>query len=57
MTSKYAIALYEMICLRAKLDRAVETIEIGKFRELLGVPPDAYDRTNNFLRYVIRRPS
>ena len=53
MTTKYAIALYEMICLRANLDRCIETIEIGKFRELLGVPPGAYDRPDNFMRNVI----
>jgi len=53
MTSKYAIALYEMICLRANLDRTVETIEMVKFRELLGVPPGAYDRIDNFMRFVI----
>jgi hypothetical protein len=54
MGSKYAIALYEMICLRANLDRSVETIEMEKFRELLGVPPGAYDRTDNFMRFVIK---
>lgn len=54
MTSKYAIALYEMICLRANLDRSIETIEMAKFRELLGVPPGAYDRTDNFMRFVIK---
>lgn len=53
MTSKYAIALYEMICLRSNLDRSIETIDIAKFRELLGVPPGAYDRTDNFMRFVI----
>lgn len=53
MTSKYAIALYEMVCLRANLDRCVETIDMGKFRELLGVPPGAYDRADNFMRNVI----
>ena len=53
MTSKYAIALYEMICLRAYLERCMETIEMGKFRELLGVPPGAYDRADNFMRNVI----
>jgi hypothetical protein len=53
MTSKYAIALYEMVCLRANLERCVETIDIGKFRELLGVPPGAYDRADNFMRNVI----
>jgi hypothetical protein len=54
MTSKYAIALYEMICLRANLDNCVETIDMKKFRELVGVPPGAYDRTDNFMRFVIK---
>ena len=53
MTSKYAIALYEMVCLRANLERCVETIEISRFRDLLGVPPDAYERADNFMRNVI----
>jgi Initiator Replication protein len=53
MTSKYAIALYEMVCLRANLDRCVENIEMGRFRELLGVPPGAYDRADNFMRNVV----
>lgn len=54
MASKYAVALYEMICLRAKLDRCVETIPIKRFRDLLGVPPDAYERGDNFMRFVLR---
>jgi hypothetical protein len=54
MTSKYAIALYEMVCLRANLENCVETIEMARFRELLGVPPGAYDRTDNFMRFVIQ---
>lgn len=54
MSSKYAIALYEMICLRANLDRCVETIDIHKFRKLVGVPPDAYERGDNLMRFVIR---
>jgi hypothetical protein len=54
MSSKYAIALYEMICLRANLDRCVETIDLQKFWKLVGVPPDAYDRGDNLLRFVIR---
>ena len=53
MTSKYAIALYEMVCLRANLERCVETIEMERFRELLGVPPGAYDRADNFMRNVV----
>jgi hypothetical protein len=53
MTSKYAIALYEMVSLRANLERCTEVIEIGRFRELLGVPPGSYDRADNFMRNVI----
>ncbi|WP_396274164.1 hypothetical protein [Granulicella aggregans] len=54
MSSKYAIALYEMICLRTNLDRCVEIIPIKRFRELVGVPPDAYERGDNFMRFVIK---
>jgi Initiator Replication protein len=52
MTSKYAIALYELVQLRAGLDRCVETFPIGRFRELLGVPPGAYERGANFTTKV-----
>ena len=54
LSSKYAIALYEMICLRANLDRYVETIDLQKFRKLVGVPPEAYDRVDNLMWFVIR---
>lgn len=53
MTSKYAIALYELIQLRAEMDRAVEVFPIDRFRELLGVPPGTYERGNDFKRSVI----
>ena len=53
MTSKYAIALYEMICLRANRNHCVETIKIADFRELLGVPLGAYERGLDFQRKVI----
>jgi hypothetical protein len=52
MTSKYAIALYEMVQLRANMDRCVETFPIARFRELLGVPPGAYERGSNFAARV-----
>jgi hypothetical protein len=54
MTSKYAIALYEMIQLRANMDRCVESFSLERFRDLLGVPPGTYDRGNNFDRFVIQ---
>lgn len=54
MSSKYAVAVYEMVCLRANLDRCVETIDLMRFRKLVGVPPGAYERGDNFMRFVIR---
>jgi Initiator Rep protein, WH2/Initiator Replication protein, WH1 len=54
MTSKYAIALYEMVALRANMNRCVESFPLDRFRELLGVPPGAYDRSDNFQRFVIK---
>jgi len=53
MTSKYAIALYELIQLRANMEKAVETFPIDRFRELLGVPPGTYVRGDNFQRKVL----
>jgi hypothetical protein len=54
MTSKYAMALYEQVQLRANLNRCVETIEVGRFREMLGVPPGTYKLGPDFLRFVIK---
>jgi hypothetical protein len=53
MTSKYAIALYELVCLRINLHTSVEIFTIGRFRELLGVPPNAYSDGQDFRRKVI----
>jgi plasmid replication initiation protein len=53
MTSKYAIALYEKLCLWANLDHCVRTLEVAEFREMLGVPPGAYERGLDFERKVI----
>ena len=53
MTSKYAISLYEKLCLWANLDRCVRTLEVADFREMLGVPPGSYDRGTDFERKVI----
>jgi hypothetical protein len=41
-----------MICLRANLVNCLETIDIQRFRDLLGVPPGAYERVDNFVRNV-----
>jgi hypothetical protein len=53
MTSKYAIALYELLQLRANMERSVERFPIDRFRELLGVPPGTYARGDNFQRKVL----
>jgi hypothetical protein len=54
MTSKYAIALFEMIQLRANMDRCVETFPLARFRDLLGVPPGKLLRGPDFTRFVIQ---
>ena len=53
MTSKYAIALYEMIQLRAGMDNCVETFPIERFRDLMGVPKGAYQQGPDFVRFVL----
>ena len=52
MSSKYAIALYEMVQLRANLDRCIETFTLSRFRDLLGVPPGAYEQGTDFIKRV-----
>ena len=53
MSSKYAIALYELVCLRANREQSVEVFSYDEFRELLNVPPGSYDRGLDFQRKVI----
>lgn len=53
MTSKYAIALYELICLRANREHCIEVMSCEEFRDLLGVPPGTYERGLDFKRKVI----
>lgn len=53
MSSKYAMALYELVQLRANLDRCVEPFTVERFRDLLGVPPGAYERGNDLVKRVI----
>lgn len=53
MASKYAIALYELIQLRAGMDRSIEVFPVTRFRELMGVPNEAYERGNDLLKRVI----
>lgn len=53
MTSKYAIALYGMIRLRANRRNIAESIPIDRFRELMGVPPGKLLRGHDFERRVL----
>jgi len=53
MSSKYSIALYEVVQLRANMDRSIETFSIARFRDLMGVPPDKLLRGPDFTRFVI----
>jgi Initiator Replication protein len=53
MTSKYAIALYELVCLRINLHNCVEVFPIDRFRDLFGVPPNSYADGQDFRRKVI----
>ncbi|MFL5282385.1 MAG: replication initiation protein [Rhodopila sp.] len=53
MSSKYAIALYEIVQLRGNMDRCIESFDLERFRDLLGVPPGAYERGNDFIKRVI----
>jgi Initiator Replication protein len=53
MTSKYAMALYELIQLRSGLDRCVEHFSLERLRDLLGVPPGKLTRGPDFERRVI----
>lgn len=53
MSSKYAIALYELLRLRANMDNCVETFTYERFRALLGVPKTAYAAGKDFQKFVI----
>jgi plasmid replication initiation protein len=53
MTSKYAIALYELVCLRANREQCVEVMTYEQFRDVLGVPPGTYERGLDFQRKVV----
>jgi hypothetical protein len=53
MKCKYAIALYELICLRLNRESCVEVFKLERFRELLGVPPGTYEDGTNFRSKVV----
>jgi hypothetical protein len=53
MKCKYAIALYELICLRINRESNIDVFSLERFRELLGVPPGTYALGADFQRFVI----
>jgi Initiator Replication protein len=53
MTSKYSMALYELVQLRSAMERCIEQFPIDRFRDLLGVPPGKLTRGPDFERRVI----
>ena len=49
LSSKYALALYEMVQKRGNLKhKTTEIFTVQELRDLLGVPPDKLGRYNNF---------
>jgi len=53
LTSKYAIAVYELVQARAHMDKCVETIPLDQFRAMVGVPPGKLERGNHFITRVL----
>jgi len=47
------MSLYEMVQLRANMDRCVATFTTAEFRDQMGVPPGSYERGNNLVQFVI----
>jgi hypothetical protein len=52
-SSKYALALYEALCLRANLRVSEQRFSVEAFREMLGVEPDKYDLFKNLKLRVL----
>lgn len=55
MSSKYALALYELVAKRARLSFVhSETFPLEQFRALIGVPTGKLDTYSNLLKFAIR---
>jgi hypothetical protein len=52
-TSKYSLALYELLCLRGNLRRNCEVFTVEDLRQLLGVEKDKLERAPDLLRRVV----
>ena len=53
-SSKYALALYEAVCLRANLRVNEQSFSIHSFRTLLGAEKGKLERFADFNRYVLK---
>lgn len=55
MTSKYAVALYELVQVRSGLSKVwKEDFELQRFRELIGVPKGKLNRAPDLVRYALK---
>lgn len=55
VSSKYALALYEIIAKRARLSYVhMETFPLDQFRALIGVPAGKLDTYSNLLKFAIK---
>ncbi len=52
-TSKYALALYEAMSRRIRMQKIVEEISLDDFREILGVEPGKLDGYGNLNKFAI----
>src|SRR3954452_14426007 len=52
-STKYALALYEALCLRRNLTRSEEIVSVESFREMLSVAPDKLTSYKNLNSWAI----
>jgi hypothetical protein len=52
-TSKYALTLYEAVCLRANLRVCEQSFSVDDFRALLGVEPGKLEQPFNFKKWAL----
>jgi hypothetical protein len=54
MSSKYAIALYELVQARINMETCVETFPLDRFRALLGVSPGKLERGASLMQKALK---
>lgn len=53
-SSKYALALYENLCLRRNLHKTEQYFDLATFREMLGVAPGKLKEAFNLMRWAVQ---